>query len=79
MCVQSTKQHKTTQNTEEQEMKKKDAKEIARDILQDALAVAYYKLDEDSYSEEEQDLISECLRKEAERMLKLVNREYITY
>lgn len=59
-------------------MKKKDAKEIARDILQEALAVAYYKIDEESYSEE-QDLISECLSKEAERMLKLVNREYITY
>lgn len=60
-------------------MRKTDAKEIARDILQEAIAVAYYKIDEDRYSEEEQDLISECLRKEAERMLKLVNREYITY
>jgi hypothetical protein len=60
-------------------MKKTDAKEIARDILQDVIAVAYYRIDEDSYSEEEQDLISECLAKEAERMLKLVNREYITY
>ena len=29
--------------------------------------------------EEEKDLISECLSKEAERMLKLVNREYITF
>ena len=60
-------------------MKKTNAKEIARDILQEALAVAHYKIDEDEYSEEEQDLISECLNKEAERMLKLVNREYITF
>jgi hypothetical protein len=60
-------------------MKKTDAKEIARDILQEALGVAYYRIDEEKYSEEEQDLISEALRKEAERMLKLVNREYITY
>lgn len=60
-------------------MKKKEAKEIARDILQEALAVAYYKIDEESYSEEEKDLISGCLSKEAERMLKLVNREYITF
>ena len=60
-------------------MKKTDAKEIARDILQEALGMAYYRIDEEKYSEEEQDLISEALRKEAERMLKLVNREYITY
>lgn len=62
-------------------MKKTDAKEIARDIIQDALAVAYYRIDidEDKYSEEERDLISEYLAKEAERILKLVNREYITY
>lgn len=62
-------------------MKKTDAKEIARDIIQDALAVAYYRIDidEDKYSEEERDLISEYLAKEGERMLKLVNREYITY
>lgn len=60
-------------------MKKTNAKEIARDILQEALSVAYYRIDENKYSEEEQDLISECLSKEAERMLKLVNREYITY
>lgn len=60
-------------------MKKSEAKEIARDILQDALAVAYYKIDEDKYSDDEQDLISEYLEKEAERLVKLINREYITY
>lgn len=60
-------------------MKKSDAKEIARDILQDAIGEAYYKIDEEKYSEEEQDLISEYLEKEAERLMKLINREYITY
>ena len=60
-------------------MKKSDAKEIARDILQDVIGEAYYRLDTDKYSDDEQDLISEYLAKEAERLVKLINREYITY
>lgn len=60
-------------------MKKSDAKEIARDILQDAIGEAYYKLDTDKYSDDEQDLIMEYLEKEAERLVKLINRDYITY
>lgn len=59
--------------------KKSDAKEIARDILQDAIGEAYYKLDTDKYSDDEQDLIMEYLEKEAERLVKLIDREYITY
>lgn len=55
------------------------AKEIARDILQDAIGEAYYKLDTDKYSDDDQDLIIEYLEKEAERLMKLINREYITY
>ena len=50
-------------------MKKSDAKEIARDILQDAIGEAYYKLDTDKYSDDEQDLIIEYLEKEAERLM----------
>lgn len=60
-------------------MKKSEAKEIARDILHDAIGEAYYKLDTDKYSDDEQDLIIECLEKEAERLVKLIDREYITY
>lgn len=62
-------------------MKKSEAKEIARDILQDAIGEAYYKLDldTDKYSDDEQDLIIEYLEKEAERLVKLIDREYITY
>lgn len=60
-------------------MKKSEAKEIARDILQDAIGEVYYKLDTDKYSDDDQDLIIEYLEKEAERLVKLINREYITY
>lgn len=61
-------------------MNKLEAKEIARDILQDAIGVAYYQLEtEKHYSENEKEMIGEYLAKEAVRMLKLVGREYITY
>lgn len=53
--------------------------QMERDILQDAIGEAYYKLDTDKYSDDEQDLIMEYLEKEAERLVKLINREYITY
>ena len=46
---------------------------------QDAIGEAYYKLDTDKYSDDEQDLIMEYLEKEAERLVKLIDREYITY
>lgn len=61
-------------------MNKSEAKEAARDILQDAIGVAYYQLEaEKHYSENEKEMIGEYLAKEAVRMLKLVGREYITY
>lgn len=61
-------------------MNKSEAKEAARDILQDAIGVAYYKLEtEKHYSENEKSMIGEYLAKEAVRMLKLIDREYITY
>lgn len=53
--------------------------QMERDILQDAIGEAYYKLDTDKYSDDEQDLIMEYLEKEAERLVKLIDREYITY
>ena len=61
-------------------MNKSEAKEAARDILRDAIGVAYYKLEtEEHYSENEKEMIGEYLAKEAARMLKLIDREYITY
>lgn len=42
-------------------MKNTKAKEIARDILQDAIAVAYYQLEEKEYTKEEKELISKYI------------------
>ena len=47
VIIISVKRKKLINFREAQEMKKTDAKEIARDILQDALAVAYYRIDID--------------------------------
>ena len=60
-------------------MKKTEAKEIARDILQEAIAVAYYKLEEKDYTAEEEKMISDLIKKEATKILKTINRDYITY
>lgn len=62
-------------------LKNKEAKEIARNIIQDALSIAYYQLEGtayNNYSEEEQILISKYIEKEATRILKLINRNYYT-
>lgn len=64
-------------------MKKKEAKEIARKLIQDQLARAYYSLFEgfeyEKYTKEEKELINKQLEKEATRMLKLIDKDYITY
>lgn len=58
---------------------KKQAKEEARDIIQHALGVAYYELENKDYTEAEIELITQYINKEATRLLKLINREYIAY
>lgn len=60
-------------------MKKTEAKEIARNIIQDAIAVAYYKVEDENYTEEEKELIYKCIEEQAKKILKTINRDYITY
>lgn len=60
-------------------MKKKQAKEEARDIIQHAIGIAYYTLENKDYTESEVELITQYINKEATRILKLINREYVTY
>lgn len=63
-------------------MKKTEAKEIARDILQDLLAQSGYKLYEseeyEEYSEDEKNLINHYLIQETERVCKVLKRESYT-
>ena len=63
-------------------MLKSEAKEIARNILQDLIAQAGYKLYESEdyvdYSEEEKDLINQYLKQEGSRACKTIKREFYT-
>lgn len=61
-------------------MTKTQAKDIAKQALIDALAVAYYPLsDSGEYTDEEMELISEQMAKLGERMAKTIGERYITY
>ena len=61
-------------------MKKTEAKEIAKETMLEALGVAYYKIsDNESYTEEEQDLIIQYMNMFGERMAKAIKGKYITY
>ena len=59
-------------------MKKKEAQEIAKDLLQHAIGIASYELN-DNYSESDIKLISDYIDKYAIRMCKIISREYISY
>lgn len=63
-------------------MLKSEAKEIARNILQDSIAQAGYKLYEDEdyeyYSEDEKNLINQYLKREGSRACKAIKREFYT-
>lgn len=57
----------------------KELKEIARDIIQEAIATAYCQLENKNFTEKEKELISNEIKKEATKALKTINRDYITF
>lgn len=57
----------------------KEIKEIARDIIQEAIGTAYYHLENRNFTEKEKELISNEIKKEATKALKTINRNYITF
>lgn len=62
-------------------MKQKDKKEIAKDLLMESLAVAYYKLENSEYShlsEEEQEEICKYIHQYGTAMGKRINRNFYT-
>lgn len=64
-------------------MLKKELKQIAKQRLVDALAVAYYKLDDmeeyDTLNDEEKEIVQNYLNELAKRMCKAINEKYVTY
>ena len=60
-------------------MNKSEAKEIAKEMLRDAVADAYNALENCSYSKEDEEQIFEYIKKYGITMCKSINKEYITY
>lgn len=62
-------------------MTKTEKKEIAKDLLIEALSIAYYKLENSEYShitQEEQEEICKYMHQYGEAMAKRINRKYYT-
>lgn len=60
-------------------MTKTAAKEKAKSILQSAIGSAYYRLENESFSSEDQALILEYINKLGSKACKAINAEYVTY
>ena len=61
-------------------MNKTEAKNIAKDLMLEAIGIAYYKVSDNSeYTEEEAELIIAEMNKYGERMAKAIKGRYITY
>lgn len=59
-------------------MGKKEMRDAAKDLLLDAIAVTYYKLEEENFSEEEEEQILAYINQYGETMAKAIGRKYYT-
>lgn len=59
-------------------MTKKEMRDFAKDKLMEAIAVAYYKLEDENLSEEEDKQIIEYINQYGETMAKAIRRKYYT-
>lgn len=59
-------------------MTKTEMREFAKDKLLEAIAVAYYKLEDENFSDEEVEQISQYINQYGESMAKAINRNYYT-
>lgn len=60
-------------------MKARKAREKAKDILQDAIAIAYYKLEGMDLTEDEAEAIINYINQYGKAACKAFGREYVTY
>ena len=60
-------------------MTKTQAKEKAKSILQSAIGNAYYKLENENLTNEDEALILEYINKLGERACKAINTQYTIY
>ena len=59
-------------------MTKKEMREFAKDKLLESIAVAYYKLEDEKFSEEEEEQISAYIDQYGEAMAKAIGKRYYT-
>lgn len=59
-------------------MSKKEMRELAKDKLMEAIAVAYYKLEDENFSEEEEKQIIAYINQYGDTMAKAIRRRYYT-
>ena len=59
-------------------MSKTEMRELAKDKLMEAIAVAYYKLEDDNLTDEEREQISTYINQYGEAMGKAIHRNYYT-
>lgn len=59
-------------------MKKSEAKMIAKEKLMEAIATAYYRLEDDGFDEDEQEAIVGYINVLGARMAKAIGEEYYT-
>lgn len=60
-------------------MTKKQAKEKAKNVLCSAIGCAYYKLENENFSEEDKELITQYINSLGERACKAIGTEYVAY
>ena len=59
-------------------MTKKEKREIAKDKLIESIAVAYYKLEDEKFTEEEAEEIIQYINQYGETMAKAIKKNYYT-
>lgn len=59
-------------------MSKKEMREFAKDKLMEAIAVAYYKLEDENLSDEQEKQITAYINQYGETMAKAIGRKYYT-
>lgn len=59
-------------------MTKKEKREIAKDKLIESIAVAYYKLEDEKFTEEEAEEITQYINQYGEAMAKAIKKNYYT-
>ena len=59
-------------------MTRKEMRDFAKEKLIESIAVAYYKLEDENFTEEEVEQISQYINQYGEAMAKAINKKYYT-